>query len=257
MVTQVSEGSSSRGGARDGFSPRNFHATVCIQLSMRSGNGRSTSSLRGRVTLLRSCLRDRPGLGLIRVCSSGKFANASFSEPTFAQLFTSMRGKHVGYVIMGSFSELKQGCVRAKRCLRGVFPFLKIHFVSIGSNCSDASTGTNTLLTTSLGGLVGSVCTGSVSGGVYSAVGSGHIHKSCVNGCTPCKCLGSRRGGGGLIISPRVTPVIIRVFRLHTGNAKVTTVYHVLGRGKCPSPNELHCRHKVVAGGGGGKDTLP
>ncbi len=190
----------------------------CDHLSHRSKSGVRDSDVHGRGSLVSSCTA-RENFHVIRRCISSKCSNAGFSHPHFRGVVRSIGGKGVGYVVIGSLSHLKQGCVRANQCLRGVFPFLGIHFVTVGSRCSDTSRAKSTSrVMVPFGGLVGSTCYHSVSVGVEDRLSMGEGGKGFVNDFTTCNCLGSPTSGGRLIVSRMTTRVIEAVFNLGVGN---------------------------------------
>ncbi len=222
-------------------------ATVCTELSIRSAhpNG-DKSALGARVCFVGGCLRSGPCLGRVLAFSSGNFSKADFSQPKFRTLVSTMEGNRIGYVIMGSFSHFNHGCVRANDCVRGIFPFVKMEFVSVGSSCSDSGpTSEGGRFSGSVGRLYGRRITESVSGGMGSAFGAGERGNRFVNACTPRKCLGSPRSGRGLVVSPRATPMVLEVFRVHTDKVACNNVTSALGVRNVRDPITCEVHGKV------------
>ncbi len=227
-----------------------FSTTLCTEVSIRAREGQRTSAVKGRLRLLGSCMSRGPSVRVCSICDSSSVDNASFLHPRFSQVVGSVHSNGMGYIVMGSFSHLKHGFLRSNRCVRVMFPFFNIHFVTVASQFS--ALGRRTSVSMRLGGLTGRVCTGSVSEGVYSAVHSVRRRKGFTKDGTPCKCQLTPRSGRYLVISRRATPIMGRVFRLLTSKGAIRCVTAAFGTEKVPSPKQLVCSQKVAGASGFG-----
>ncbi len=181
-----------------------------------------------------------PSVRLMSVCTSSNCDNAGFSHPSFGQVVRSIRTGQVGYVIMGSLSHFKQGCVRIKGCLSGIFILGRVHFVTLGGGCSGIKNCGGTiggLVAMNMAGIAGRACTTGASLGIQKALGLEQRRNGFVNSFTACNCLGSPSSHRGLVISPSTTPVIRVVFRQFMNNRDVVNVAGSLGRVNVPGPS--------------------
>ncbi len=198
---------------------RAFGITVCLHLSERSNSlsrssktGGRDGDVDGRELLVCDFLGDRPRLRICKRCGSSNIDNSAFSHTSFREVVSSVSTKGMGYIVIGSRSHFKHSCVRIKGCGRGVFPRGKIHFVTVGRNCSSTSTSSSSSVTFAVGDFIRSFCVHSVSGGVESRLRAGVGGNRCASGFIIFKCAGSPRGGGGLVVSPCTTRIIQSVF---------------------------------------------
>lgn len=206
-VTEGSEARPGRSASALGTLSGICGATVCIELSTRGSRAESEGALVGREGLVGGFISRRVSVRICSVCVSSRVSNAAFSEPRFRHVVSSVETKEVGYVIMGSLSHLNESCVRANGLMRHMFPVVGVHFMTVASGCS--SSGGSTSLVITIAGVTGSLCTGSVSGGVSSD------GRRTVRGNVPAKGITCNcgmifgRGGIGMVIrSGRTTSIM-------------------------------------------------
>lgn len=218
--------------------------TFCVHLSSTSRRmGTKAGSRDGDVAkregLLCTCVggaRRFTNFRMLR-CFSSKCSKAVFGgETRFRELVRSTRLKEFRYVVMGSFSQFKESCLRMNGCLRFMFPTVKVEFVSIGSGCSD-SEGFNIAKKVSMtcGGLVCRLCDVSLSEGMGDTEEAEGLDNRCATSFIYCKCGGSPSSGRGLVVSRRTTGIIIRVFSLVVTKCGTDRITHVLGREGVPA----------------------
>lgn len=186
-----------------------------------------------------SCVSGVPRLITVpfrRFCSS-KCSNSDVRHPTVGRILRLTERGGIRYVMMGSFSHFTEGCVRVKACLRRVFPFLKMQFVSVSSQCSSGSCGKgDSSVRMRFGKLVTSFCIGSRSMGMGSTIDAEQTRNRCYYNSTPCKCQVGPRGGGRLIVMRSRTRMVHEMFRLAGRQCSGVRVYQLFGRRKVLAP---------------------
>ncbi len=206
---------------------------MCDELSSSSNfvTGSRDGDVIGRGGLLSGFIGGRrrlSGYGAVRV-SSSNCSNAGFGHPKTRGVLTVTERHGVRYVVIGSLSHFNEGCVRINKCIRRIFPFLNVEFVSIGSFFSDGAGRTTNSLSVKFGGLVRDCCPrraseGMSRNGVMLAGVNGFI-----SSFTFFKCIGSGGSGEGVMVSRPTTRVIECVFGLELRKLKVVRVTEQLG----------------------------
>ncbi len=180
-------------------------------MSDRKGGARD-GDVSGRGRLVLSCIQSGTSVGVISVQRSSKCAKASCRHPSFRHVVSSVGTKAMGYIVMGSLSHFNERCVGTKGCVSHLFPCCNIQLVTVGSKVSAVAEDDSSSFDVVVGGLVGSGCYHSVSVGVHDRLRIGEGGNRFVKTFTPCKCGGSNRSGGLLLISACPTKVIRSVF---------------------------------------------